>query len=61
MCDQPLSRRPRRGTIEKAQAIAAHESPRTTKHYGRTSDEIKIDEVERIATRPFPTEGRSRR
>ena len=36
------------GTIEKAQAIAAHESPRTTKLYDRTSDEITLDEVERI-------------
>ncbi len=37
------------GTIEHAQAIAAHESPRTTKLYDRTSDEITLDEVERIA------------
>ena len=37
------------GTMEKAQAIAAHESPRTTKLYDRTSDEITLDEVERIA------------
>ena len=37
------------GTIEKAQQIAAHESPRTTKLYDRTSDEITLDEVERIA------------
>jgi len=36
------------GTIENAQAIAAHESPRTTKLYGRTGDEITLDEVERI-------------
>ena len=36
------------GTIERAQAIAAHESPRTTKLYDRTSDEITLDEVERI-------------
>ncbi len=36
------------GTIENAQAIAAHESPRTTKLYDRTSDEITLDEVERI-------------
>ena len=38
-----------RGTIENAQGIAAHESPRTTKLYDRTSDEITLDEVERIA------------
>lgn len=36
------------GTLEKAQAIAAHESPRTTKLYDRTSDQITLDEVERI-------------
>lgn len=36
------------GTIENAQAIAAHESPRTTKLYDRTSDEITLDEIERI-------------
>jgi integrase/recombinase XerD len=38
-----------RGTIEGAQAIAAHESPRTTKLYDRTGDEIMLDEVEKIA------------
>lgn len=37
------------GTLEHAQAIAAHESPRTTKLYDRTSDAITLDEVERIA------------
>jgi integrase/recombinase XerD len=36
------------GTIEKAQQIAAHESPRTTKLYDRTSDEITLAEIERI-------------
>jgi integrase/recombinase XerD len=36
------------GTIERAQAIAGHESPRTTKLYDRTDDEITLDEVERI-------------
>ncbi len=36
------------GTIENAQAIAAHASPRTTKLYDRTSDEITLDEIERI-------------
>jgi len=36
------------GTIEKAQVIAGHESPRTTKLYDRTSDEVSLDEVERI-------------
>jgi len=37
------------GTLENAQAMAAHESPRTTKLYNRTGDEIILDEVERIA------------
>ncbi|RUL84352.1 tyrosine-type recombinase/integrase [Tautonia sociabilis] len=37
------------GTIEKAQQIAAHESPKTTKLYDRTSDAITLDEIERIA------------
>ena len=36
------------GTVEKAQKIAAHESPRTTKLYGRTSDEPTLDEIEKI-------------
>ena len=37
------------GTIERAQQIAAHESPKTTKLYDRTSDQITLDEIERIA------------
>ncbi len=36
------------GNIENAQAIAAHESPRTTKLYDRTGDKITLDEIERI-------------
>ena len=32
----------------KRPAMAAHESPRTTKLYDRTGDEITLDEVERI-------------
>ena len=39
----------RGGTLENAQAMAAHESPRTTKLYDRTGDQITLDEVERIA------------
>lgn len=35
-------------TVEHAPAIAAHESPRTTKFYDRTSDEITLDEIGRI-------------
>ena len=37
------------GLLEYAQQIAAHESPRTTKLYDRTGDEIALDEVERIS------------
>ena len=36
------------GTLEKAQQIAAHESPKTTKLYDRTSDQLTLDEIERI-------------
>ena len=36
------------GKLENAQAMAAHESPRTTKLYDRTGDEITLDEAERI-------------
>jgi site-specific recombinase XerD len=36
------------GTLENAQAMAAHESPRTTKLYDRTGDQITLNEVERI-------------
>jgi site-specific recombinase XerD len=35
-------------TLENAQLMAAHESPRTTKLYDRTGDEITLNEVERI-------------
>ncbi|MDQ2842666.1 MAG: tyrosine-type recombinase/integrase [Acidobacteriota bacterium] len=37
------------GRLEVAQQIANHESPRTTKLYDRSTDEISLDEVERIA------------
>src|SRR4051794_3899246 len=37
------------GTLEKAQQLANHESPKTTKLYDRTNDAITLDEVERIA------------
>jgi len=36
------------GTLENAQDMAAHESPRTTKLYDRSGDEMTLDEVERI-------------
>jgi len=38
-----------KGTLETAQHIANHESPRTTKLYDWRQDEISLDEVERIA------------
>jgi hypothetical protein len=44
-----LTRGEKIGTLENAQAMAAHESPRTTKLYDRTGDEITLDEVERIS------------
>jgi transposase len=34
--------------LEHAQQMAGHESPRTTKLYDRTKDEITLSEVERI-------------
>jgi len=37
------------GTLETAQFIANHESPRTTKLYDRRQDEISLDEVEKIS------------
>ena len=37
------------GTLETAQHIANHESPRTTMLYDRRQEEIFLDEVERIA------------
>jgi len=36
------------GTLEEARAIAAHESPKTTKLDDRTADAITLGEVERI-------------
>ncbi len=36
------------GTIEHAQQIACHESPKTTKLYDRTNDQITLDEIDRI-------------
>lgn len=36
------------GTLEHAQTIANHESPRTTKLYDRTREELSLDEIERI-------------
>ena len=36
------------GTLERAQVIAAHESPRTTKLYDRTADEVTVEDIEKI-------------
>ncbi len=36
------------GTLEKAQQMAAHESPRTTKLYDRTNNAVSLDEVEKV-------------
>lgn len=36
------------GSLEHAMQIAAHESARTTKLYDRTSDDVSLDEIERI-------------
>ena len=35
-------------TLEHAQQIAAHASPKTTKLYDRTADTVTVDEIERI-------------
>jgi integrase len=48
------------GTLEHAQQIAAHESPRTTKLYDRTQDEISLDEVERIRSKQQKRRSRCR-
>jgi hypothetical protein len=37
------------GTLEAAQHMANHESPRTTKLYDRKADETSLDEVEKIS------------
>jgi integrase/recombinase XerD len=52
------------GRLEHAQQMAGHESPRTTKLYDRTKDEITLGEVERIRLgrldpNGFPRGGRS--
>jgi integrase len=37
-----------KGTLEKAQQMASHSSPKTTKVYNRTSHQVRLDEVEKI-------------
>lgn len=36
------------GSLEHAMQIACHESARTTKLYDRTTDEVSLDEIERV-------------
>ena len=36
------------GTLEKAQQMANHSSPRTTKLYDRRNDEASLDEYEKV-------------
>ncbi len=36
------------GTVEQAQQIAAHESLRITELYDRTTDQVGLDEIERV-------------
>lgn len=36
------------GSLEHAMRIACHESARTTKLYDRTSDQVSVDEIERV-------------
>ena len=36
------------GTLERAQQIAGHASPKTTKLYDRTADTVTVDKIERI-------------
>jgi hypothetical protein len=43
-----LFRQPPCGSVEKAQQMANHSDPWTTKLYDRRRDEVSLDEVERI-------------
>ena len=36
------------GTLEKAQAMANHSSPRATKLYDRRNEEVSLDECEKV-------------
>ena len=38
-----------KGLLEHAQTLANHSSPRTTRLYDRRTDDISLDEVEKIA------------
>ena len=39
------------GTLEHAQQIAGHASPKTTKLYDRTADTVTVDEIVRISVK----------
>ena len=36
------------GTLERVAGIAAHNNPKTTSLYDRTSDAITLDEIEKV-------------
>jgi site-specific recombinase XerD len=42
------------GSLEHAQSIADHASPRTTKLYDRTCDQLSLDEIEKIPSLLVP-------
>jgi hypothetical protein len=39
----------KKGTLETAEKIAAHESPPTTKLYDRTDDQLTLDQIAKIS------------
>ncbi len=41
--------------LEHAQQMAAHSDPKTTRMYDRRSDEVSMDEVERIGIQMYPS------
>ena len=47
-CSRPACDLTNGGDLEKAQQMAAHEIPRTTKLYDRRSDVVSLDEVEKV-------------
>jgi hypothetical protein len=56
---QPPHELPAFKPTEHAQQMAGHESPRTTKLYDRTKDEITLSEVERMRYRPNQSKSRN--
>ena len=45
------------GALEHAQQIANHESPKTTKLYDRTSDQITLDDLALVTRIAVPNQG----